>query len=80
MHKRYFFDKPGNVKRVLYTFYAIAAALFLSEFVFERHADHALEEFWGFYAIYGFVACVTLVLVAKQMRKLLGRRENFYER
>ena len=34
---------------------------------------------WGFYAGYGFVACVLLVLIAKEMRKLLMRREDYYD-
>jgi hypothetical protein len=34
---------------------------------------------WGFYAIYGFVACVILVLVAKEMRKLVMRDEDYYD-
>jgi hypothetical protein len=35
---------------------------------------------FGFYAIYGFVACVLLVVIAKELRKLLMRDENYYDR
>jgi len=35
---------------------------------------------WGFYALYGFVACVLLVLLAKEMRKLVMRNEDYYTR
>ena len=41
---------------------------------------HPFEGLWGFYAIYGFVACVILVLLAKEMRKLLMRDEDYYDR
>ena len=34
----------------------------------------------GFYGFYGFVSCVGLVLLAKQIRKILGRKENYYDR
>ena len=30
-----------------------------------KHGPFAIEHVWGFYAIYGFVACVGLVLIAK---------------
>jgi hypothetical protein len=30
--------------------------------------------------MYGFAACVVLVLLAKQLRKLLKRSEDFYDR
>jgi hypothetical protein len=35
---------------------------------------------FGFYALYGFVACVLLVLLAAEMRKLVMRDEDYYER
>ena len=38
------------------------------------------EEWPGFYAMYGFVACVLLVLIAKYiLRPLVKRHENYYD-
>ena len=35
---------------------------------------------FGFYAVYGFVACVVLVLVAKYiLRPMVIRKEDYYE-
>ena len=48
------------------------------DFMFHRHVEHPWEVLWGFYAVFGFVSCVALVLVAKQMRKILMRQENYY--
>jgi hypothetical protein len=76
--RQYLFDKPQNVKHVLKMLYAICGILFLIDFVYHRHVVHAWEGLWGFHAIYGFVACVALVLGAKEMRKLLMRREDYY--
>lgn len=78
MTKRYLFDNPSNVKRVLYGFYAGCVALLLADLIFDRHVDHPLEGFFGVYALYGFVACVTLVLAAKVLRKLVMRGEDYY--
>ena len=77
--KAHLFDKPKNVKRLLHTLYAICAVLFVVDFVFHRHSIHPWESFWGFYAIYGFIGCVVLVLVAAQMRKIVMRDEQYYE-
>ncbi len=77
--KKYFLDKPGNVKRVLGVFFAVCAALLALDFVHHRHVIHEWENLWGFYAIFGFVACVLLVLGAKEMRKLLMRDEDYYD-
>ncbi|MFQ5994384.1 MAG: hypothetical protein ACE5K1_04770 [Acidiferrobacterales bacterium] len=74
------FDKPENTRRTLRLLYWICAALFLVDFVYHRHVIDPWEDLLGFYAVYGFVACTILVLVAKQMRKVLMRREDFYDR
>ena len=33
----------------------------------------------GFYCIYGFAACVALVLLATEMRKVIMRDEDYYD-
>jgi len=77
--KKYFFDKPENVKWVMRGFYAICFLLVVADFIFHRHIGLAWEKIPAFYAIYGFVACVVLVVIAKEMRKLIMRKENYYD-
>jgi hypothetical protein len=77
--KKHFFDEPRNVKRVLRVFFVICAGLVALDFVHHRHVIHEWENLWGFYAIFGFVACVLLVLGAKEMRKVLMRDEDYYD-
>ena len=78
LQKQHIFDKPRNVSLLLRCLYAICALLFILDFFLHRHTAHAWEGLTGFYAIFGFVACVTLVLVAKQMRRILKRKEDYY--
>ncbi|MEM7252580.1 MAG: hypothetical protein AAF493_14285 [Pseudomonadota bacterium] len=73
-------DEPANIKKILWVFYALCAVLVLVEFFHHRHVTHAWESLFGFYAIYGFVACVILVLAATQLRKWLMRDEDYYDR
>ncbi len=77
--REHLFDRPQNVKKFLRLLYAICAALVLADLVYLRHVTHAWETLFGFYAVYGFVACVILVLAAKEMRKILMRREDYYD-
>ena len=77
--KQHLFDKPENVNRLLRGFYIVCGVLFALDFVLHRHTIHAWEDFPGFYAIFGFVACVVLVLVAREMRKIVMRREDYYD-
>ena len=78
--KRHLFDDKKNVKRVLKALVLACVLTVGADLVYHRHVVHPFEGLWGFYAIYGFVACVILVLLAKEMRKLLMRDEDYYDR
>ncbi len=77
--KKHWLDDRANIKKLLHWFYWMCAALLATDFVFHRHVLHAWENLFGFYGIFGFVACTVLVLVAKEMRKALMRREDYYD-
>ncbi|MDH5408283.1 MAG: hypothetical protein OEY00_06700 [Gammaproteobacteria bacterium] len=77
--KQYLFDKPENVKKLMRGFYAICFILVAVDFIVHRHIGFDWEKIPAFYAIYGFVACVVLVVIAKEMRKLVMRKEDYYD-
>ena len=72
------FDRPRNVRRVIHGLILIAALLLAADFIVHRHVSHELEAIPGFYALYGFVGCVLLVLIAAQIRKRVMRPEDYY--
>ena len=74
-------DKPDFVKRLFQGFYVLAGLLLLAEIVLGRATEHPhpYEGPFGFYAVYGFISFWFLVLLAKPMRKLLIRSEDYYE-
>ncbi len=79
------FDRPENVRKVLVGLFAGCALLVLVDLVFwmtgfDKHPYLRWEKWPGFYAVYGFVACVLLVLVSKHvLRPLVMRGEDYYE-
>lgn len=77
--KIHLFDRPENVNRLLKGFYAICILLVLADFIVHRHIGFDWEKIPAFYALYGFVACVLLVVVAKRMRNVLMRKEDYYD-
>lgn len=77
--KKYFFDKPGNVQMILRVFYALCAVLVAADFIVHRHTILDWENIPAFYAIYGFIACVVLVLISREMRKFVMRKEDYYD-
>lgn len=80
MDKKHIWDSTKNVKKLLIIFFGVCGFLFLFDFIFPKHNHFAWEEWPGFYAIFGFIACVILVLIAKYvLRPLVKREENYYD-
>jgi hypothetical protein len=78
--KRYLFDSPRNVKILLGCFYASLLVLLIIELFVHKHPHFDWEAWPEFYAVYGFVACVVLVVAAKYiLRPLVKRREEYYD-
>lgn len=78
--KTYWLDEPRNVDKIYYALLAICLALFLADAFYEKEVHFAFEGWFGFFGLYGLIACVGLVLAAKELRKLLKRDENYYDR
>jgi hypothetical protein len=78
--KQYLFDNPGNVKLLFISFYLSLLILLVIDFFIYKHPHFPWEKWPGFYATYGFVACVVLVVAAKYiLRPLVKRREDYYD-
>lgn len=77
--RRSWFEDPAKVTRLVRVLYGLCALMFVADLLYRKHAHFGFENVFGFYAIYGFVACVTLVLAAKLLRKILMRREDYYD-
>ena len=75
-----FFDKKENIDKIIKVFYAVCALLVVVDFIVHRHIYHDWENIPAFYAIYGFIGCVVLVLIAKLMRKVLMKEEDYYDK
>ena len=78
------FDNPGNVRRLILGFFVCCALLILTDLIVHRHLTFAegalsVEGWFGFYAIYGFVACTLIVLGAIPLRKMIMRSEDYYD-
>ncbi len=75
----------GDVRRVLTWLYRVCAILMVIDLAFffgfaDKEAHYPWEDQVGFYAAYGFVACVLLVLISKFiLRPLIIRKEDYYE-
>ena len=73
-------DDKRNVRKIVWALVIICAGLFAADSFYEKHPYFAAEYVFGFYAIYGFVMCVGLVLSAKWLRTIIMRDEDFYDK
>ena len=78
--RKYWLDDRKNVNKVIYGLYTICAIVALLDvFPYKHHLHFNFEYWFGFSSFYGFVACVSLVLAAKQLRKIVMRPEDYYD-
>jgi hypothetical protein len=78
--RSYWLDRPGNVNRLVYGLYGLCALVLVIDVFFPKHSPFPIEHTFGFYGLFGFFACVGLVLVAKVLRRLVMRPEDYYDR
>jgi hypothetical protein len=75
------FDHPQNIRRLRHGFYAVLVLLVLPDFFIHKHTLFSSVEGWpGFYALFGFIACVAIILISKVLGFVLKRREDYYDR
>lgn len=77
--KIYWLDNPGNIKKIIWGLVLVCTGLTLVDFFYHKHTHFYFEKWFGFFGFYGFIGCVVLVLLAKQMRRLLKRDEEYYD-
>jgi len=78
--RSYWLDRPSNVNKLVYAFYVLCGLILAVDVFVPKHGPFAIEHVFGFYGLFGFIACVVLVLIAKQLRRVLMRPEDYYDR
>ena len=84
--KKYWLDDPRHVNMIVYTLYVLCVLLVVADLFYHKHihfhykdAFYNFEDWFGFFGFFGFIAFVALVLVAKLMRIVLKRDEDYYD-
>ena len=72
-------DRQENVDRLLWGATVIGLILVAVDFFFDRHVYHSWEHLLGFYGIFGALGIVLLVQLSKVLRRLVMRKEDYYE-
>lgn len=71
-------DRPRNIRRLWYLFLGVLVLTVAAEWVVTLHPHFDVEAVFGFHALYGFLACAAMILVAKVLGLLLKRADTYY--
>lgn len=83
--ERHWLDEPRHRAWIVQTLYGLCALLLAADLldllgvIYHKHPHFTFEGWPGFYAVFGFSGSVVLVLVGKVVRRLLARKEGYYE-
>ena len=47
-------------------------------FIIPMHGEFQIEEFGGFFAVFGFVSLIVLLILARLLRVIAARPEDYY--
>jgi hypothetical protein len=76
--KNHWLDDPRNVKILWRGFLVLLAVVVAAELLITLHPHFAIEAVPAFHAVYGFLACAVMIVVAKLLGLLLKRPDTYY--
>lgn len=71
--------RPSTIRGLIIGSCVVLALTVAVELLIPIKAHHGFDEFLGFPALFGFLSCVAMVLVAKLAGFVLKRGEAFYD-
>lgn len=76
---RHWLVRPRTIRRLRIGGGVMLAGLVLADFLVHGHPSFGVDGTFGFYAWYGLITCMAMVLVAKGLGVLLKRRDDYYD-
>ena len=77
--KPHWLYRPENIRRLWWAFVAVLALAVAAQFVVPVHGPFAADGWFAFSAVFGFLACVGMVLLAWLLGLALKRHDTYYE-
>lgn len=73
-------DNPRNVKKLWRGFLLLLILTVLVPWGVDLHPHFSLEALPAFYAAFGFISCLLMILLAKLLALVLKRPDDYYTR
>ena len=71
--------RPRTIRRLWAGFAIVLAGTVAASFAVDRHPHFAIERVPAFFALFGFGACVAMVLFSKLLGAFLKRGDTYYD-
>ncbi len=78
MKKHWLYTDEGR-RGVWRTGIIVLVVTVISELFITLHPHFSIERVFAFYALYGFLSCVAMVLFARLLGYLIKRRDDYYD-
>ena len=78
MKREHWLDDPANLRLLWRLFLAVLALTVVAGAGVDLHPHFEVEEWFGFHAAYGFLACLAMIVGAKALGVLLKRADDYY--
>jgi len=78
--KQHWLYLPATRRKLWIAGISILVLAVIAEFFIHLHAYFSIVKFVGFYAVYGFMSCVILIVIARLLGLLLKRKEDYYDK
>ncbi len=71
--------RPKTIKLLWWLFVGILVLTLVPGFFLHQHEHFGIEGSFGFYAWYGFITCMVMIVVAKLLGTFLKREDSYYD-
>ena len=72
--------RPRTIRALWAAFIAVLVATVIADLFIDHHAAFGIEATIGFYAWYGFLSCVALIVLSLGLGVILKRPDSYYDR
>ena len=77
--KQNWFYRESSIKKLWIGAGVILFLTVLFELFIKLHPHFKVESIFAFHAIYGFLACVAMIVFAKLLGYLIKRKDDYYD-
>jgi len=76
---RHWLVRKENIRKLWMIFIALLVVTVVAGFFVHQHDHFGIEDSVGFFAWYGFITCVGMVIFAKLLGVFLKRPDDYYD-